>query len=1044
MSIAQSMVVNAVQRNPFPGLRPFKESESHLFFGREKQIDELLNILQNTRLLAVVGASGSGKSSLVKCGLIPGLHSGFITEAGAHWNISLFTPGDNPFGNMARGLVEDVLNPDATDADKQFHTSVVEATLRRSSKGLIELYKEYPAFKETNLLVVIDQFEEIFRFRKKEIEEDAPQQDTVSFINLLLETAKLKEAPIYVVFTMRSDFLGDCTLFRGLPEAINDGQYLIPRMTREERKTAVLGPMAVGGASATDALITRLLNDVGNNPDQLPILQHALMRTWEYWNAYENPSIALDIKHYEAVGTLESALSRHAEEAFSELKTERQRAICEAMFKALTEKGTDNKGTRRPLSLAAIAGLTNASTKEIKEIVEVFRNTGRSFLMPPVPTPLEDDTIIDISHESLMRTWERLMKWVDEEQQSSETYLRLAEAAALYQQSKSGLWRNPELQIALRWQERNQPNEAWAKRYNPSFERAISFLEYSQKQHEFEIEEKERRQLARLKRTRLIAIVVGIAAIFALILATYAIFQRAEAVRQKAEAVKQQGIAEENEKEAVKQTKLADEARLVAEANEKEAVKQKNIADEQRGIAIQQKIEAQRQKEEAQKQRAIAEQERQRAEELQKKAEDNEKIALENEAEAVKQKKVADEQRGIAVEQKNIAETNEKEANRLRNLAVSRNQSLEAVQLISDGLTKEGTEMALGAYNTNKENNGPHHNDANYQALSQALNSTQPSAYLYQDKSSVKAVAVKPVSNELLIANEEGVITVLKQSKTNLQPQYRVRLGYDQILDAGYSKDKKHLYAASYEGNLGIWDAKTLEDKAKPSIKKAYNTPVLNVSPISDNTILVQTGDKVYIEEIKGEELSRRSSKNYTNIKDAIVTDDGTNVLIAKGKNIYVHTLDNSMDLGDGQSIALNKRITKVAISKDKKYLAAGLEDGQIAIIQLNGSMQPTRTDYESMHQTMVSGLAFYQHDDFLQLASASFDNTAKLTDITNLNSTSPQQDKITLKGHTKWIYDLKYSNSGKYIYTVNEDKTIRVWYAKSGDMVNDLKSLGY
>ena len=103
------MTANAIITNPFPGLRPFREDESYLFFGREKQIDELLNTLQSTRLLAIVGASGSGKSSLVKCGLIPSLHSGFIAEAGSEWEIALFHPGNAPYQNMANAL-SNILN----------------------------------------------------------------------------------------------------------------------------------------------------------------------------------------------------------------------------------------------------------------------------------------------------------------------------------------------------------------------------------------------------------------------------------------------------------------------------------------------------------------------------------------------------------------------------------------------------------------------------------------------------------------------------------------------------------------------------------------------------------------------------------------------------------------------------------------------------------------------------------------------------------------------------------------------------------------------
>ena len=117
---------------------------------------------------------------------------------------------------------------------------------------------------------------------------------------------------------MRSDFLGDCSQFRDLPEAINDGQYLIPRMTRDQRREAITGPIAVGGGEMSARLVNRLLNDVGDNPDQLPILQHALMRTWDFWTHHRRDGEPIDLHDYEAVGTMAEALSRHADEAYND------------------------------------------------------------------------------------------------------------------------------------------------------------------------------------------------------------------------------------------------------------------------------------------------------------------------------------------------------------------------------------------------------------------------------------------------------------------------------------------------------------------------------------------------------------------------------------------------------------------------------------------------------------------------------------------------------------------------------------------------------
>lgn len=225
--------------NPFPGLRPFESTETHLFFGRDGQSEELLRRLKRTRFLAVVGTSGSGKSSLVRAGLLPALQGGLMASAGSDWRIAILRPGSDPIGNLASALVApNVLGSREDGKGTDMQGVLAETTLRRSSLGLVELARRarakldlggqslFPDYE--NLLIVVDQFEELFRF-KQLIEEENSKEDEAAFVKLLLEAVRQKEEKIYVVLTMRSDFLGDCSQFWELPEAINNGQYLIPR-----------------------------------------------------------------------------------------------------------------------------------------------------------------------------------------------------------------------------------------------------------------------------------------------------------------------------------------------------------------------------------------------------------------------------------------------------------------------------------------------------------------------------------------------------------------------------------------------------------------------------------------------------------------------------------------------------------------------------------------------------------------------------------------------------------------------------------------------
>jgi len=495
--------------NPFPGLRPFREDEERFFFGRESQVDTIINKLTATRFLAVVGTSGSGKSSLVNCGLRPALHRGLMASAGPAWRMAQFRPGVNPIRSLAKALAAEGVLYSTHQEDVPIE-EIVETYLRGSSKGVVETFRKARLPEGTKLLVVVDQFEELFRYGKLGTmdgqEQFAVSEDAIAFVNLILEASAEPDCPIYVVITMRSDFLGDCSRFYGLPEAINEGEYLVPRMTRDERRTSITGPVSVGGAKIDPILLTRLVNDVGDNPDQLSILQHALNRTWACWELHGAEG-ELQLQHYTEIGTMGEALNQHANEAFEQLETPERKKICEKLFKALTDLGTDPRGIRRPLKLATLSEITGTGSEDdVKAVIEVFREPSRSFLMPPASEPLEPEKAIDISHESLMRVWERLRRWAEDEANSARRYRRLAETAALEKTGKAQLWRDPDLQLALDWQEEQMPTPAWANLYGGDFESATAFLEKSRSERDRKLAEDAFQR--RWKRLRLVIILL--------------------------------------------------------------------------------------------------------------------------------------------------------------------------------------------------------------------------------------------------------------------------------------------------------------------------------------------------------------------------------------------------------------------------------------------------------------------------------------------------------------------------------------------------------
>src|SRR6516225_8486002 len=458
--------------NPFPGLRPFRQDEDYLFFGREEQTMALLELLGKERFVAVVGTSGSGKSSLVRCGLLSELLGGKLLRAGASWEVAVAHPGGNPLGLLA----EAILDADLYDRDQANTRENLLATLSRSHFGLVEAIKQARLGEDVNFLLVVDQFEEIFRFN----EAGQQQQEAANeFVSLLLESVAQTAVPIYIVITMRSDFIGDCGQFEGLAEMVNRGEFLIPRLSREQFKRVIEAPIKVAGGQITPRLLQRLLNDLGQQTDQLPCLQHALMRTWNVWAA-KGDQDALDLDDYQRVGKMSQALSLHADEIYDALRTDRQRHLCRGLFQALTVQESENRGIRRPQRLGRLCQILDVPIEELLPIIDAYRRKGVTFLMPGPEVELTDRTIIDISHESLMRVWTRLREWVEEETQAAGIYHRLSESADLHDRGKAGLYRDPELGIALAWREAKRPNAAWAERYRPGFASAIKFLEASQ------------------------------------------------------------------------------------------------------------------------------------------------------------------------------------------------------------------------------------------------------------------------------------------------------------------------------------------------------------------------------------------------------------------------------------------------------------------------------------------------------------------------------------------------------------------------------------
>lgn len=995
--------------NPFPGLRPFKIDESHLFFGREGQSDEVLLKLSKNKFVGVIGPSGSGKSSFIYCGVLPILYGGFLTDASPNWEVVVTRPGAGPIDNLAEALLKTSREyRNAEQDDQKIKRTIVSTLLRSSSLGLVEAIQQSRRSADINYLILVDQFEELFRF--KDSTDPNSVNETLGFVNLLMEAVNYEDAPVYVAITMRSDFIGDCAQFPELTRKINDSHYLIPQMTRDQKRRAIEGPVAVGGARIAPRLTQQLLNDLGDNPDQLPILQHALMRTWSYWSRYRDyAEEQLDLKHYEAIGTMSEALSMHANEAYDELD-EHQKRICEQLFKAITEKRGENFGIRRPTRLNEIAAIADVSEEEVISVIEKFRDPGRSLLTPAFGAPLASRSMIDISHESLMRIWVRLKNWVDDEAEAVQMYQRLAEAAAMYQVGKAGLWRPPDLQLALNWQIKHKPTLVWGQRYHPAFERTLIFLEYSRKEFETEQRIKELEAKRKLQRARRTAIVLATATVISLMFLVFALVQRAQ--------------AKENELKAIEQGKIAKANADLAEQNRLKAEKEAAAAKIARDDAVKANETAQRERQKALENEALAKRNELAANEQRKRAEQNEATALRNER--------------LAQEQRQRAEASERDAQRQRYQAIAKAMAVKSREL--DNNPEQEALIAQQAYLFNTKHGGYEFDNDIYNGLYAALKNQKPSDPITRnleghEKGAARALVTVAHSNTLYSGGSDGRIIRWKPDGKTWSAQVLVsgpnntaRPEY-LIFSMDVSPDETLLAA----GGLAAGDAS--QNYIELFNLKNISAPPTRITGFTGNVEHIKftpDGKGIFVRDNYGRSIKysdfktvREVIKPKEKINSITLSKDGLK-LAGAGANgtLYVWSLKNNFQEREIYKNPGGAGLTALSYASDNRRIVIGDELGIVRILIEDSNVPPRIL---SGHRAHIEHIVFNNAGTFV--ATCSRDQTVRLWNWMDL-----AKQPIVMNDHRDWVWSATFTPDdsqllvGIHSNTEKANETIHAW----------------
>jgi len=402
--------------NPYKGLRAFQEADAADFFGREALLEQLLARLQEAhseaseaggRFLAVVGPSGSGKSSVVQAGLIPALRRGALSDS-EQWFIVEMVPGPSPLKKLEAALQSVALKP-STDTLEQ---------LRSDARGLARAAESVLAGVDGDLLLVIDQFEEVFTLVEDE-------DERAHFLELLRRAVTDRHSRVRVLAALRADFYDRPLLYEGFGRLMQTRTQVVLPMSASEIEHAISGPAARVGVTVDAALLAAVVTDVREEPGALPLLQYALTEAFE-----RREGRVLTLGAYHASGGVLGALARRAEEVYAGLGPELA-PIARQLFLRLVTLGEGTEDTRRRARRAELIGLGRPEA-----VAVVLDSFGQHRLLTFDVELGTREPMVEVAHEALIWQWPRLREWLDAGR--SDVRLQRLLAAAVLEWEKSG------------------------------------------------------------------------------------------------------------------------------------------------------------------------------------------------------------------------------------------------------------------------------------------------------------------------------------------------------------------------------------------------------------------------------------------------------------------------------------------------------------------------------------------------------------------------------------------------------------------------------
>jgi WD40 repeat protein/serine/threonine protein kinase len=525
LSMGTQALIGHKPPNPYKGLNAFQEEDTSNFYGREEIVERLIQSLrnENKRFLAIVGSSGSGKSSLVRAGLVPAMRRGRI--AGSHeWYITTMVPGNDPFESLTEALLQV-----AVSAPKNWG-----AQLRDRVDGLHTLVSALIPEEDAELVLFIDQFEEVFTL----LESEETRQKFLGALYYAL-VAPVSHRRLRLIVTLRADYLDRPLNYPEFGELLRQNTEVILPLSEKDLEAAIRRPIEDNRGLIADNLVSAILEEVRHQPGALPLVQYAL--TQMYDRAEEN---TLNYALYDAIGGVSGALAQSASKIYDDL-TEYQQAIARQLFMRLVALGDDARATRRrALWSDLVSGIEDRKTADI-----VINTFGAKRLLTLDNDPVTRAPTVDIAHEALIEKWDKFQEWIS--------------------QNRADLQRRQQLSRAVdEWETSERKADYLAKGSKLGELESLLYsntLVLSQEEREY-LEASQELRLQEERRTRNWMITLGVLAVVAGIMAVIAVIGQVQANEQRQVAVAAEGTAVANEQIAIEEAQVSQSRALAANA----------------------------------------------------------------------------------------------------------------------------------------------------------------------------------------------------------------------------------------------------------------------------------------------------------------------------------------------------------------------------------------------------------------------------------------------------------------------------------------------